>query len=283
MTAAVHTLEAPPAMGPAFLRALIPSRSHEARLPHHTDVVSEWRPELAALAAYTRVCGFTLRSTVPTTWLHVLTFPLHVDLLGSGDSSVRLVGAVHVSNEMTLHRPVRSTERLTLSVRAESLRAHSKGALVDLVAQVRANDEVVWDGTSTYLARGVVAAGPAVEVPRLAFEPHDPLARWRLGADLGRRYRAVSHDPNPIHTSRVMARAFGFPRPVIHGMWTHARALAALEARLPDAYTVRVAFTRPLTLPGTAGFWSHETKEGFRAAVTTSDGTRPYMLMEIDR
>lgn len=283
MTVAAQTLNAPPAMGPAFAHALLPSRSHTARIPAHAAVVQDWTPDPARLAEYSRVCGFTLRSTVPPTWLHVLTFPLHVHLLGDRASSVRLVGAVHVSNEMTLHRPVGATERLTLEVRADHLRPHAKGALVDLVGQIRVDDEVVWDGVSTYLARGVEVAGEPAQVPHLGFEPGTPQGRWRLPADLGRRYRSVSHDPNPIHTSRVMARAFGFPRPVIHGMWTHARALAALEQRLPESYTVRVGFAKPLLLPGTVGFRAYEDDDVLHAAVTSRDGARPYMVMEIDR
>jgi acyl dehydratase len=66
-----------------------------------------------------------------------------------------------------------------------------------------------------------------------------------VGAD----YAAVSSDRNPIHTSRLMARAFGFPRPIAHGMWSKARCLAALEGRLPDAYAVDVSFKLPILLP----------------------------------
>ena len=53
--------------------------------------------------------------------------------------------------------------------------------------------------------------------------------------DVGRAYAEVSGDHNPIHTSRIGARLFGFPRPIAHGMWTQARCLAALPSRLPDA------------------------------------------------
>jgi hypothetical protein len=37
-------------------------------------------------------------------------------------------------------------------------------------------------------------------------------------------------------------------------MWTKARCLAALEGRLPDAYTADVRFKLPLTIPGRAAF-----------------------------
>jgi acyl dehydratase len=77
---------------------------------------------------------------------------------------------------------------------------------------------------------------------------------WRVPARVGGDYAAVSGDRNPIHTSRIGARLFGFPRPIAHGMWSVARCLAALEGRLPDAYTVEVRFQRPILLPATVSF-----------------------------
>ena len=70
-----------------------------------------------------------------------------------------------------------------------------------------------------------------------------------MTADTGRRYAGVSGDVNPIHLHPLTARAFGFPRAIAHGMWTAARALAALEGRLPDALTCDVAFGKPVLLP----------------------------------
>ena len=38
--------------------------------------------------------------------------------------------------------------------------------------------------------------------------------RWRLPADQGRRYAAVSGDYNPIHLYGWAARPFGFKQPI---------------------------------------------------------------------
>ncbi len=115
----------------------------------------------------------------------------------------------------------------------------------------------------------------------MAFEPHTPTARWRLAGTLGRDYRRVSGDPNPIHTSRLAARAFGFARPIIHGMWTHARAIAALEGRLPEAFAVEASFTKPITLPGTVGFRATQADGTHAIAVTDRDGAKPHLLMKV--
>lgn len=274
-------LDAVPRLGPAFARALVPTRAKDATVPGHEVRLEHQSQDVTRLADYCRVTGFTLRDTVPPTWLHVLAFPLHVHLLGDPRASVRLVGAVHVTNTMTQHRPVRVGEPLDIAVRAGHVRPHRRGALVDLQATVSTDGALVWEGVSTYLATGMRAPGTPPDEAHEPFAPVTPHARWRLPATLGRDYRRVSGDPNPIHTSKVAARGFGFARPIIHGMWTHARALAALESRLPERYSVEVDFVKPVLLPGTIGFHAADAGGGWDAAVTTRDGAKPHLRMRV--
>jgi acyl dehydratase len=83
-------------------------------------------------------------------------------------------------------------------------------------------------------------------------------SEWRLPADLGRRYGAVSGDRNPIHLHPLTARAFGFPRTVAHGMWTFARCLAERDpaGELPYA---RADFRSPVLLPGVVSHTADDT------------------------
>ena len=203
----VRELTIMPSLGPLIAKALVPSfHRPTARIPSHTLRFRGLAQHLDRLADYDRVCGFTVRDVVSPTWLHVLTFPLHVQLLSDPDSTIRLAGVVHVSNRMRLHRPVTAAETLDLSVQARNLRPHLRGALLDLVGEVRVGEELVWEGLSTYLAPGASIEGEPERSERVAFEPIAPIARWQLPADLGRQYRRVSGDPNPIHTHLLAAK-----------------------------------------------------------------------------
>ncbi|PWK52641.1 acyl dehydratase [Actinoplanes xinjiangensis] len=117
-------------------------------------------------------------------------------------------------------------------------------------------------------AAGPGAAGPGAAGPGAAASSAG--SEWRVPARVGTDYAAVSGDRNPIHTSRLGARLFGFPRPIAHGMWTKAHALAALEGRLPDAYTVDVTFRKPLLLPARATFTTVSTPDGWSFALASS-------------
>ena len=56
-------------------------------------------------------------------------------------------------------------------------------------------------------------------------------------------------------------------------MWTAARALAALQGRLPEAITFDVAFGKPLLLPSTVELHAAATDEGWNIAVRRRDAT----------
>ncbi|MEU4241742.1 MaoC/PaaZ C-terminal domain-containing protein [Actinoplanes sp. NPDC026619] len=221
------------------------------------------------LARYNRVCGFRLGDTLPPTYPHILAFPLAMRLMSAGDFPFPVVGVVHIANRITVSRPIDAGEVLDLTVWCEDLRPHDRGQQFDVHASAAIGDEIVWSGVSTYLSKSG-AKGAKRDQPL----PPAPTARWRVPANIGARYADVSGDRNPIHTSRIGARVFGFPRPIAHGMWSKARSLAALEGRLPAQYTVDVAFKQPILLPSTVGFTASAANDGWEFRV---DGKRPHL------
>ena len=105
---------------------------------------------------------------------------------------------------------------------------------------------------STYLARGggdeaAVSDSPP-DVSALAGRA---IVRWRFAEDAGRRYASVSGDVNPIHLHALSARALGFDRAIAHGMFSYARVMASLGARVPAAGSSTVWFRKPVKLPST--------------------------------
>ncbi|WP_026284501.1 MaoC/PaaZ C-terminal domain-containing protein [Salinispora arenicola] len=254
-----------PAIGASYRRALLGalpgSGSRRAGRPPAVELcVDGVGVDRARLAAYDRVCGFRLTDRLPATFPHVMGFPLALRLMTAPDFPIPLTGVVHVGNRITVHRPVDAAETLDFSAYATNLRPHERGRQIDMVLIGAVDGEEVWRGVSTYLSR---------EHTSDAGERHDRGGRhdrgerppappasafWRVGRRVGPAYAQVSGDHNPIHTSRLGARLVGFRRPIAHGMWSKARCLAALEPRLPDAYTVDVAFKLPLPLPGTVAF-----------------------------
>jgi acyl dehydratase len=275
--AAVVELESMPSAGSVYRRAALTmlSRRSTAELPDRTLVLRDVAVDRERLARYDKVCGFGLTDQLPGTYPHVLAFPLAMTLMSGPDFPFPVVGVVHVANRIEVLRPIHADERLELTVRAADLRPHERGRQFDVLASASVAGTEVWRGTSTYLRKE--AAGSGERGPREPGQPPEPAAVWRVGRDIGPRYAEVSGDRNPIHTSRLGARAFGFPRPIAHGMWTKARCLAQLAARLPDAYAVDIAFKLPILLPATVAFAAGRTDGGWSLALHDARTGKPHL------
>jgi acyl dehydratase len=279
---ATRELNSSPSMLPLFVRAgaamipgasLLPFVGGGGRdVPDTTLRLSGVTIEPGRLAAYNRVCAFDLSDALPPTYPHVLAFPLQLSLMTDPSFPFPAIGLVHIHNRITQHRPIRASERLQIDVWATPVEDHPRGKQFSLRSEVRVGDELVWEEVSTNLRRGGGSEGastPGGELPKADELP--ATATWSLPGDLGRRYGSVSGDRNPIHMHALSARMFGFKSAIAHGMWTKARCLAALGPRLPDAFTVEVAFKKPILLPGKVEFCE---EDGPGAAFNVSFGVR---------
>jgi acyl dehydratase len=243
----VEELDRIPSLLPLYGRAVVSAVGGGDRLPDDEVVVHGVTVDREHLAAYDRVCGFTLRDRVPVTYPHVVAFPLTVHLMARRDFPFPLPGLVHLGQRIEQRRALGPDEPWTVRARTADLRPHAKGRQFDVLADVEVEGELVWRATSTYLRRG--EGGEAADDD--AWEPlaGPPAATWSVPGDIGRRYAAVSGDRNPIHLTRLTSRLGGFPRPIAHGMWTLARCVAALEGRVSDRHELACTFRRPVSLP----------------------------------
>jgi acyl dehydratase len=283
---AVQELNAPPPLGRLYLLAGIGSVRRatpgDATVPDVELVMRDLAVDRARLAEYDRVCGFRLRDELPPTYPHVLAFPLAMTVMTRPDFPFPLLGLVHVANRIDVLRPVFAGERLTVRVRAENLRPHERGRQLDLVSSAAVGDEEVWRGRSTYLRRERQSGDRAERADRAEHtEPPEPSAVWRVEPRVGDEYAAVSGDRNPIHTSRLLARALGFPRTIAHGMWSKARCLAGLEGRLPDAYAVEVSFKLPILLPSRVAFSADRSGADWRFALHDAKSGKPHLTGDV--
>lgn len=271
-------LHSAPRLAPLYAKAVLPSREGNT-LPDTEYVRSGIEFDPAHLAAYNQVCGFRLSDELPATYPHMPAFPLRMALMTQPDFPFPLLGMVHVANRITQRRPVRLGETVSMSVRAENLRRHEKGRQFDVLSELSTEDGLVWSEVSTYLRRG---KGEGSSQRKQLAAP-SPNAIWRVPDDIGRRYAEVSGDRNPIHLHPLPAKLFGFPSAIAHGMWTKARALAAFEGRLPDAYTVDVRFKLPVLLPAKVAFTSWQTGDEWAFELWNATKRKPHLEGTISR
>lgn len=281
----VETLivERPPSSAAALLTGLATlAKSAPAHpvLPNVRLVRPELRIEAAPLAAYRELCGFDEAQGVPPIYLHLLAFPLHLQLMMRRDFPYPLAGTVHIANRIVQHAALTIGDRLTVSAEFGGFRLHPRGQAFTIFAEAQRSGATVWHSESVYLRRG---AGSALGAPVAALSDQDA-ATTQTGAEaipraVASRYARLSGDRNPIHMSWLGARLFGFKRPIAHGMWTKARALARVLPPGPiERMAIDVAFRAPVLLPGRVTHFADVPADGTAFAVRDGAGERLHLI-----
>ncbi|WP_253814787.1 MaoC/PaaZ C-terminal domain-containing protein [Nocardia amikacinitolerans] len=216
------------------------------------------------LAAYCRATGLRFGDSLPLTYPFILSFPLAMQLVVARDFPFVAVGAVHAQNVIERTREISVSEPLDFRTHIENLREHPKGLLVDAITEVSVGREQVWRQVTTFLhqQRTSLSDQPKGE-PKPEEVPPPPLRALRVDQKMITRYANASGDHNPIHTSALGAKAFGFPKAIAHGMWSAANVLSNIEGRIPEKVTYTVKFGKPILLPATVNVYADQVEGGW--------------------
>jgi acyl dehydratase len=233
-------------------------------LPSRTVSVEGLAIDPANVAAYAAVTGLRFADGVPLTYPFALTFPSVMSLVSGFDFPFAAMGSVHVENHVTQYQPIAVTDVVDVKVHAENLREHRKGLMVDLVTDVSVGNDIAWHQVTTFLhqQRTSLSDEPKSEPEKQPKLP-PPNAILTVSPGQIRNYASIGGDHNPIHTSSLGAKLFGFPTSIAHGMFSAAAVLANIEGQLPDAVAYSVRFGKPLLLPARAGLYVDRTTDGW--------------------
>jgi acyl dehydratase len=235
--------------------ALVPDGQVVPRLEARVDMV---HANGRHLDRYREVCGFAPDGCLPLTYPHVVAMPIQFAILTHPRFPVRLMGLVHIANDIHQARPLPESGRFELRSWIEGHRDVDRGHEFDLFTSVEDGHGTAWLEKSTLLARRSSGGKRASRGARQALRYETPpegsqpeSADITVPRAMGRRYGWLSGDLNPIHLGDRGAQLFGFERAVAHGMWSMARSFAALvPVALAPPVQARVEFKFPLFMPG---------------------------------
>lgn len=239
----------------------------------------------STVADYRALCGFVPEQGVPPSYPHLLAFPLHVALMMRRDFPYPMAGLVHVANRIVQHAAIAPGDRLDVAARCGVFHTHPRGQAFTILAETRRNGATVWKSESSYLRIGA-RSGLGTPLVTLTDEvaATDAIATEAISRAVARGYARLSGDRNPIHTSWLGARLFGFRQPIAHGMWTKARALAlVLPHAQSESIAIDVTFRAPILLPGRATFCAEARGEVTDLSVRDPGGARLHLIGRFGR
>jgi acyl dehydratase len=253
-------------------------------LPSRTVSVEGLAIDPANVAAYAAVTGLRFADGVPLTYPFALTFPSVMSLVSGFDFPFAAMGSVHVENHVTQYQPIAVTDVVDVKVHAENLREHRKGLMVDLVTDVSVGNDTAWHQVTTFLhqQRTSLSDEPKSEPEKQPKLP-PPNAILTVSPGQIRNYASIGGDHNPIHTSSLGAKLFGFPTSIAHGMFSAAAVLANIEGQLPDAVAYSVRFGKPLLLPARAGLYVDRTTDGWALTLRNLAKGHPHLTGTVSK
>jgi acyl dehydratase len=201
------------------------------------------------------------------------------------DTGIDWVKLVAGEQGLVLHRPLPASGAIVGRTRVTEVmdKGPGKGALVfsERVVTDKASGEKIATVTQTTFCRGDGGfGGPPREAP-----PVHPIPERAadFAADLSTRPEAaliyrLSGDPNPLHVDPAIAKAAGFPRPILHGLATFGIAGHAILKDIcgydPTKLTaISGRYSAPV-FPGETirtEMWRDENIVSFRARVAERD------------
>ncbi|MBI3523977.1 MAG: hypothetical protein HY066_05515 [Betaproteobacteria bacterium] len=204
------------------------------------------------VARYRTFVGFIDDATVPLSYFYLLAQRAQLAAMLDPEFSFSVPGMVHVENDLRILNAIDPALPFDLDVLAIQETPSQNGKLyvvLKVLFKQAGMERVVC--ISRYLAhRGKGGAARQAREPNHEAN-HEPVTSWSLPADIGRHYAKLSGDFNPIHLWPWSARLLGFRRPIAHGMYSVAKAQAALEADGVGKITrLSARFIKPVTLPG---------------------------------
>ncbi|GGC36181.1 MaoC family protein [Siccirubricoccus deserti] len=201
------------------------------------------------------------------------------------DTGIDWVKIVHGEQGLTLHKPLPTEGEIIGRSRITGIvdRGAGKGALMYSEREVvdAATGERLATLTSTSFLRGDGGfGGPAGPVQQPHPEPErapDVTLELATRPEQALVYR-LNSDLNPLHIDPQVAKAAGFPRPILHGLCTFGTVCHALLRSLCDYDTTRfgrmnLRFSSPV-YPGETirtEIWHEEGGAAFRARVVERD------------
>lgn len=249
----IQITKAPSAL-PFYAKALVKGTHYQEGRPL-PQLQCQWQnfqfPQ-DKLEAYRRCCHYPPGVSIPLLFPHSFLGPVHLLLMTHPRFPLKLMGAIHSRNHLIQYEPLFVSRHYDTTLAVISQRRRPQGLEFDLETKITHKDKLVWHSLSVYLVRMKLKE----EDPESPLNQHiNKLNQGKITHEfaipkgVGKQFAMITGDINPIHMSRLLAKAFGFKRDLAHGMWSVGRVFnyfKHIDPKRPLRFDV--AFKGPMYL-----------------------------------
>lgn len=215
---------------------------------------------------YSRLVGWTNTATIHPFYWQVRGLPLQLRLLTHPKSPFKLLGLVHLQNRVDEYTEARVDIPCELVARFATVYQHRRGLAVEVSVTGTQRGKRVYAATGVFLMRTSKKPGQLPAYNGTSVELSDSAqhsASFAYTGAMVRKYAWISGDFNPINLSTLTARLLGFKRAIVHGMYSGACAVSALDQQ--EALTgqkIELVFKRPVLVPAETQLFTEKNSDG---------------------
>lgn len=207
-----------------------------AKVPAIQVSRSDLRIDQRHLKAFYEICHIS-----PLPFLHILypltlCYPYMMRILCRRAMPLSLFKILNTRTSITMSRGIRPDEVFDLDCHNMPIRIIPKGLEADIITEIRAEGEKVWQNITTYFMRGGFGQEKKSSItPRLAPIVDAPVIKqWYLPAKDRFRFARVSGDTNGLHYGSFYARMQGFQRDFAQPIRVVAECVSSLPGEDMD-------------------------------------------------
>ena len=196
---------------------------------------------------------FGYKNPMPLTYFYLLAQRAHLGLMVEKAFPVPVIGLLHLENTITILSAPNLTKPFEIKAWVHGMPKDGSAPFQFTVVFLQGEVEVI-KCISLYLCKR------KSKFPKKQKEwPEEPITdglyniAFSIAANKGLSYAKLSGDYNPIHTSSLLAKLFGFKKKIIHGWYTASYVMAEIENQYNiGVRELSINFQNPLLLPGKA-------------------------------
>ena len=199
----------------------------------------------------------------PFVYIYILAQRAQAALMLQKQFTIAIPGLVHIANQLEEVNPIDYSAPFDILATVD-VEYKATGSLIPVF-----NVDFIQKGVIVTRCQSTYLAKRKSNKPKSTAAVDDPVTKpflteeLSIPANAGRQYAKVAGDRNPIHTSTLLAKVFGFKRPIAHGWYLVSKIVNLCEQHQNTTYkTINVEFKSPVFLPGAIVLQVEEKSDG---------------------
>lgn len=204
-----------------------------------------------------------MATPTPFVYLYILGQRAQAALMLQKEFTIAIPGLVHIANRLEELSPIDYNGPFDI-VATVDVEYKATGSLIPVF-----NVDFIQKGVVVAKCKSTYLAKRKSNKPKGNVEIENPVTSpfieqvLTIPANAGRQYARVAGDRNPIHTSTLLAKLFGFKRPIAHGWYLVSKIVNQCEIEKNKAFKcIEVEFKSPVFLPGAIVLQVEEKPDG---------------------